>query len=144
MGGSRVSQSAWRTGRRLLAGAHAAPHRVGGDGRRVDRYSLEQLQTLQRITAPWTPLDWPFCVPTKRIAFVENAAKRAVRLATLTGQGKAPHRGNRPSHANYIAYYGPHPDVFACVFSWFGHIVVPTGTVVTGPTLMTQTTEPHE
>jgi hypothetical protein len=39
-------------------------------------YSLEQLQTLQQAGAARTPLDFPMCITKKRIAFVENEAKR--------------------------------------------------------------------
>ena len=45
-------------------------------------YSLEQLQTLQNVeNVPYTPLHCSMCVPRKRIAFVENEAKRSERVA---------------------------------------------------------------
>lgn len=84
-------------------------------------YSLEQLQTLQNV-CDTTPLDFPICVTRKRIAFVENAAKRADRIAKLTAQGKTPHANSSPSHSNYITYLGPHIDEFCRVFRQFGAV----------------------
>lgn len=95
-------------------------------------YSLEQLQTLQQ-TKDFTPLDYPICITRKRIAFVENEAKKALRVAKIICEGealgaslakqrkaaalkagKAP--DNSPSHSNYIAYLGPHVREFVKEF----------------------------
>ncbi len=98
-------------------------------------YSLEQLQTLQNHRM--TPLDWPTCFTAKRIAFVENEAKKAARIAKLLAQGEAPNAKpahqkiaasiragkeppNSPSHSNYVTYIGPNVQAFRSVFSKFG------------------------
>jgi ParB family chromosome partitioning protein len=86
-------------------------------------YSLEQLQTLQQVGDPFTPLDFAMCVPNRRIAFVENEAKKALRIAKLIEQGKKPNQKSQPSHANYITYCGPNRDRFSEVFSSFGQVV---------------------
>lgn len=83
-------------------------------------YSLEQLQTLQRVGAAMTPLDFPICVTKQRIAFVENEAKQAARKAKLISLGKKPNAKSSPSHSNYISYIGPNNDAFVRVFSAFG------------------------
>ena len=83
-------------------------------------YSLEQLQTLQRSSAYAHPLRYPMCVPDQRIAFVENKAKKAARIAKLLAEGKKPNANSSPSHANYITYWGPHRSAFAEVFGRFG------------------------
>lgn len=83
-------------------------------------YSLEQLQTLQGTGAHHTPIDYPICIPSRRIPFVENEAKKAERMAKLAAQGKNPHGKSQPSHANYITYLGPDVDAFERVFSEFG------------------------
>lgn len=63
-------------------------------------YSLEQLQTLQNSsTTGMTPLDFPFCIPSRRIPFVENPERKARREAA----GK---KKSGPTHANYIVYLG--------------------------------------
>lgn len=85
-------------------------------------YSLEQLQTLQQIGASKTPLDFPMCFTSKRIAFVENAAKQAERFAKLLAQGKKPNAKSSPSHSNYIAYLGANTETFSRVFSQFGQV----------------------
>lgn len=101
-------------------------------------YSLEQLQTLQ-VRNTVTPLDYPICVPSKRIAFIENEAKRAERIAKLIAKGERLNANERerriaancrlgkppkdaPSHANYITYVGPNVAAFATVFSRFGRV----------------------
>lgn len=63
-------------------------------------YSLEQLQTLQ--DHPHTPLNYPMCVPRRRIAFI--------------GAGKS------PSHGNYITYIGSNVQAFERVFGQFGQV----------------------
>lgn len=83
-------------------------------------YSLEQLQTLQACRV--TPLDFPICVTSKRIAFVENEAKKAQRIAKLLAAGKQPNLKSSPSHSNYISYIGPNADRFEAVFSRFGKV----------------------
>lgn len=85
-------------------------------------YSLEQLQTLQCIGAKKTPLDFPMCIPNRRIAFIENEAKRALRIEKLKAQGKTPNQKSQPSHANYITYLGPNTDAFLKVFGGFGQV----------------------
>jgi len=69
-------------------------------------YSLEQLQYLQNIHCSITPLDFPLCVPKKRIKFYR--------------QDGAP--GNAPTHANYIAYLGPFISKFITEFSHIGGV----------------------
>lgn len=85
-------------------------------------YSLEQLQTLQ-VGADITPLDFTMCVPNRRIAFIENEAKRTARIAKLLQNGKKPNLKSSPSHANYITYLGPHVQRFRSVFGRFGKVV---------------------
>jgi hypothetical protein len=87
-------------------------------------YSLEQLQTLQCVGAGMTPLDWTMCVTRKRIAFVENEAKKAARMAKLIAAGKKPNAASSPSHSNYITYIGYRPEVFSVEFSRFGQVVI--------------------
>lgn len=84
-------------------------------------YSLEQLQTLQNACRD-TPLNFPICVTSKRIAFVENEAKRAQRIAKLLAAGKQPNEKSSPSHSNYITYVGQNRSRFADVFSRFGKV----------------------
>ncbi len=86
-------------------------------------YSLEQLQTLQQVEAMFTPLHFPLCVTAKRIAFVENAAKREARQAKLRALGKTPNKNSSPSHSNYIAYMGGNTIGFAEVFGVFGQVI---------------------
>jgi ParB family chromosome partitioning protein len=83
-------------------------------------YSLQQLQTLQDATI--SPLNYPLCVPNRRIAFVENLAKKDERIAKLIALGKKPNQKSQPSHANYITYIGPDRDKFADVFTQFGFV----------------------
>lgn len=102
-------------------------------------YSLEQLQTLQNAGAPTTPNDWPICITKARIAFVENAAKQAARLAKILAEGETPGASlakqkaakairagkippSSPSHSNYVTYLGPNVERFAAVFSQFGQV----------------------
>lgn len=95
-------------------------------------YSLEQLQTLQTATVRGcscvrhgSPLRFPICYPSKRIAFIENEAKKALRIEKLLAKGKKPNQKSQPSHANYIAYLGPRVDEFRTIFGAFGEVVVP-------------------
>lgn len=83
-------------------------------------YSLEQLQTLQCVGASRSPMDFPICITSKRIAFVENEAKRAERIAKMIAVGKKPNAKSSPSHSNYITYVGPKRSKFGDVFSRFG------------------------
>lgn len=85
-------------------------------------YSLEQLQTLQQAGAVDTPLSFPTCFTSKRIAFVENAAKKAERQAKEIAAGKKPSEKNRPTHSNYISYIGPNIDAFVAEFSQYGKV----------------------
>lgn len=80
-------------------------------------FSLEQLQVLQnQSTSGLTPMDFPMCVPSSRIPFVENAAKKDARrdaynekflIEGLEGR-PAPVWKEKcsPTHANYITYLG--------------------------------------
>jgi len=86
-------------------------------------YSLEQLQTLQGVTTAW-PLDFSFCIPSRRIAFVENEAKRDERFAKLRAAGKKPNEKSSPSHGNYIVYFGYRKEAFRDAFSQFGKVVL--------------------
>lgn len=84
-------------------------------------YSLEQLQSLQNAGAGGqTPLDFAMCIPRRRIAFVENEAKKAARIAKLIAAGKDPNEKSQPSHANYVTYIGPNGEAFKRVFGQFG------------------------
>lgn len=87
-------------------------------------YSLEQLQTLQCIGASMTPLDFSICITAKRIAFVENEAKKAARIEKLIAAGKNPNGKSSPSHSNYITYLGYRKTVFKDVFSKFGQVIL--------------------
>jgi hypothetical protein len=104
-------------------------------------YSLEQLQTLQRVGAERSPADYPMCITARRIEFVENEAKKAIRLGKLLAEGEAPgatkakqrvaamiragkEPPNSPSHSNYITYLGTNTDRFREVFSQFGAVRV--------------------
>lgn len=66
-------------------------------------YSLEQLQTFQS-SGTRSPLTFPICIPKRRIPF--------------EGRGKS------PSHANYISYLGPDPQLFALAFQSIGEVRV--------------------
>jgi hypothetical protein len=83
-------------------------------------YSLEQLQTLQNC--PLTPLDFPICVTARRIAFVENEAKKAARIEKLIAAGKSPNVKSSPSHSNYVTYLGPNGSDFRAIFSSLGKV----------------------
>lgn len=102
-------------------------------------YSLEQLQTLQQCGASHTPLNFATCFTSKRIAFIENKAKKAARIEKLLLKGEAPNATKRdkqiaasiragneppnsPSHSNYITYLGEERERFAENFSQFGQI----------------------
>ena len=85
-------------------------------------YSLEQLQTLQQCGTSHTPHDFPICFTAKRIAFVENEAKKAARIAKSIAEGKTPSKGASPSHSNYITYMGPNVREFAKAFGEFGKV----------------------
>lgn len=100
-------------------------------------YSLEQLQTLQQSKAGMTPFSFPTCITKKRIAFIENEAKKKARIEKLLARGDAPNASKRhqqiaaniragkeppnsPSHSNYFSYVGPNIDAFKSVFRQFG------------------------
>lgn len=93
-------------------------------------YSLEQLQTLQNADAA-SPIEFPICIPRRRIAFVENEAKRFARLEKIDAENEVrlakgeklkrrSEKADGPSHGNYIIYLGPDVQVFRDVFSEFG------------------------
>lgn len=93
-------------------------------------YSLEQLQTLQvGLHESMTPLNFSFCVPRRRIPFVENPAKRELRKKKMELEGKAFKEKGSPSHANYISYLGDRQKVFKEVFSQFGKVVLLSSSV---------------
>lgn len=86
-------------------------------------YSLEQLQTLQRVKAArWLPQDFPLCIPARRIAFLENETRLAARIERLAADGKGRVPRAAPSHANYLAYLGRTPDRFAAEFGSLGTV----------------------
>lgn len=88
-------------------------------------FSLEQLQTLQMIDDGLnTPLTYSMCVPKKRIAFVENEAKREARLQKCLKEGKTFKEKVSPTHANYVSYHGPHKMKFLQVFEQFGEVKI--------------------
>lgn len=88
-------------------------------------FSLEQLQTLQSaIQGQPHPLDFNYCIPARRIPYVENAAKRRKRKAKAVKDGKTFRDVSAPSHASYIAYSGPHSARFYDEFSPVGKVVL--------------------
>lgn len=72
-------------------------------------FSLEQLQTTQVKNDLHTPLDFPICYPSRRIAYRKPGG----------GLGKS------PPHSSFICYLGPEKDLFRSTFSRFGKVVVP-------------------
>lgn len=88
-------------------------------------FSLEQLQTLQNACkdcgAPH-PLEFNYCIPNRRIAYVENAAKRAARERKLRAQGKEPGKSSSPSHGSYIVYHGANMKRFEREFGSLGYV----------------------
>jgi hypothetical protein len=91
-------------------------------------YSLEQLQTLQNAAVDRTPLDYPLCFTKRRIAFIENTAKREARWQKWQAnedlnKPKWKEKGS-PSHGNYICYLGRTPDRFAAAFGEFGQCIL--------------------
>jgi len=94
-------------------------------------YSLEQLQTLQGYEVR-SPIQFPICIPDRRIPFVESSAKRELRRLALVEENRGRRREGhelkpwkeaaQPSHANYITYIGRAPARFARVFGAFGEV----------------------
>jgi len=94
-------------------------------------FSIEQLQTLQGYEVR-SPLAFPFCVPDRRIPFVESAAKREIRRRALLEENRGRRREGlelkpwkeaaAPSHANYVTYIGRAPARFARVFGEIGEV----------------------
>lgn len=70
-------------------------------------FSLEQMQVTQ--SAFHSVLDYPFCVPSKRMKFTPGSGQKA----------------KSPTHSNAIVYLGPNKDKFRSVFSQFGKVVIP-------------------
>lgn len=71
-------------------------------------FSIEQMQSSQNKGVP-PMLNFPFCVPAKRIAFVDPL-----------GEGR-----NAPSHSNFIIYVPGSIDVtykFVEIFSGLGKV----------------------
>jgi hypothetical protein len=91
-------------------------------------YSLEQLQTMQSAAVDRTPLDYALCFTKRRIAFIENAAKRELRwqkwqLNEDLNKPKWKEKGS-PSHGNYICYLGNNPEQFSLAFGEFGQCIL--------------------
>lgn len=94
-------------------------------------YSLQQLQTLQGYDVP-NPLEFPICVPDRRIPFVESTEKRRLRFAEIDEENRGRRREGlelrerkdaaQPSHANYITYVGRAPARFERVFASCGQV----------------------
>lgn len=94
-------------------------------------FSIEQLQTLQGYEVR-SPLAFPFCVPDRRIPFVESTAKREIRRRALLEENRGRRREGlelkawkeaaAPSHANYVTYIGRAPARFARVFGTIGEV----------------------
>lgn len=94
-------------------------------------YSIEQLQTLQGYEIR-SPLEFPICVPDRRIPFIESEAKRLERFRKIDAENRGRRREGlellekkaaaSPSHANYITYIGRAPARFDRVFSRFGQV----------------------
>jgi hypothetical protein len=94
-------------------------------------FSIEQLQTLQGYEVR-SPLAFPFCIPDRRIPFVESTAKRELRRRALLEENRGRRREGlelkawkeaaAPSHANYVSYIGRAPARFARVFGAFGEV----------------------
>jgi ParB family chromosome partitioning protein len=82
-------------------------------------YSLEQLQTLQMDGRPH-PIEIPICIPSKRIAFIENDVMKERRKARSEAKGKPFNPRSTPSHGNYITYLGRQPYRFRELFSALG------------------------
>lgn len=68
-------------------------------------FTLEILATSQ--DCHWSLLDFPICVPRRRIAFLSDKDGAIVP-------------GKSPAHSNVIAYLGPRESKFYAVFSKFG------------------------
>lgn len=88
-------------------------------------FSVEQLQSLQSAGAGRDfahPLDFPVCIPSRRIAYVENVAKRRARVKKLLAQGKAPNRQSSPSHSSYLVYGGKRTQQFRVEFESLGYV----------------------
>jgi hypothetical protein len=100
-------------------------------------YSLEQLQTLQGheledLPRVSSPIEFPICIPSRRIAFVESTEKRRLRFKAIDEENRGRRREGlelrprkdaaQPSHANYVTYIGRAPARFAKVFGAFGEV----------------------
>ncbi len=74
-------------------------------------FNIQQLQTLQNIHTT-SPLDFPFCIPNKRLKFYNPAIDE---------------KKSRPAHANYILFSGPLRmyRTFHRVFTPIGKVVIP-------------------
>lgn len=66
-------------------------------------FSLEQLVSLQRLEGVRHPLQFPTCIPERRLKF----------------------GGNSPTHGNYITYVGANEQGFVDEFAGFGLIILP-------------------
>jgi len=73
-------------------------------------FSLEILQSAQARGFCSTPLDWSFCVPRKRIRFMQAHGRSLVP-------------GNSPTHASAIVYLGIKDALFEEHFSQFGKVI---------------------
>lgn len=101
--GCRLVTLAWE---KLVASA-----RAGTLGQAIwIGFSIEQLQTLQNSVADRSPLDFPFCVPRKRIHFV-----------TIDPATRAISKGGSPTHSNFVCGLGVNENKFREVFGVFGN-----------------------
>lgn len=69
-------------------------------------FSIEALQSTQSCKYPI--MDYPFCVPAKRISFVNSLGEEQ----------------RDPSHSNAIVYLGKCPSMFRAVFREVGRVIV--------------------
>lgn len=88
-------------------------------------YSLQQLQTLQTGQPGIIKEANCLCFPKARIQFTCSEEDRQRMQAALDAKNLAEGKPlvpwkNSPTHANYIAYFGRHPDTFAIHFAQFG------------------------
>jgi hypothetical protein len=86
-------------------------------------FSLEQLQTLQSAKTIRQPIDFHVCIPKRRIAFVENSARKEQRRVKWQEAGVGAFKDKAsPSHGNYICGAGMNWIDFWANFSKFGYV----------------------
>lgn len=89
-------------------------------------FTLELLQSIQSLPGVMHPLEFPICVPSKRIQF--DYPEDTLDGYAMMHSGIA--NGTQPTHSNFIAWLTPHDtrgpraqsfaDQFAGAFSWLG------------------------